>query len=85
MQARAHQVKISATITPTLLDALDRLVLVKEYVTRSAAIEAAVSQLLHTKMDALIEAEVSKLNRQTEMAEAEWGMDDYAKTIEQDN
>lgn len=81
MEGSAHHAKISATIAPHLLSELDQLVQLKEYASRSEAIEAAIAELLRAKMDAVIEAEVSKLNRQDEITEAEWGMDDYATIV----
>jgi Arc/MetJ-type ribon-helix-helix transcriptional regulator len=74
-----HRTKISITIPKTVVAAVDTLVEQGSYPSRSAAVEEAVHQLLRSQLDAHIEAEAAKLDREVEKAEAEEGMADFSR------
>lgn len=78
--ARTH-VKVTATVSDTLLAQLDALIAAQVYASRSAAIEAALTALLRTRMDAHIEAEAAKLEPYQEQQLADEGLDDYTTLV----
>lgn len=77
-----HRTKISVTIPENVVTAIDTLVKEGNFPNRSAAFEEAVKKLLRNYLDAHIEAEAAKLDRETEKAEAEEGMTDYSRLLE---
>jgi Arc/MetJ-type ribon-helix-helix transcriptional regulator len=77
-----HRAKISVTIPNTVVSAIDTLVEKGEFANRSAAFEEAIKNLLRRHVDAHIEAEAAKLDRETEKFEAEDGMGDYSRLID---
>lgn len=81
MKIAEHRSKISVTVPDSFVLEVDGLVKQGDYPNRSAAFEAAIGQLLRARLDARIEAEVAKLEREVEKAEAEEGMDDYAALV----
>ena len=78
--ARTH-VKVTATVSDTILAQLDALIAAHEYPSRSAAIEAALTALLRARMDAHIEAEAAKLDSGEEQQLADEGLDDYTTLV----
>lgn len=74
---RSGKTKSNVTLSCSLVNELDKLIAFGIFESRSAALEEAVRKLLRDRMDALIEAEVPKLNRAAEIAEAEEGMADF--------
>jgi Arc/MetJ-type ribon-helix-helix transcriptional regulator len=76
-----RRTKISVTIPETVVSAVDTLVKQGNFPNRSAAFEEAVKKLLRSHLDAHIEAEAAKLDRDIEKAEAEEGMADYSRLV----
>lgn len=83
MKNALYRTKVSVTIPETRLSEVDRLVAEGHYPNRSAAFEDALKQLLRARMDARIEAEAAKLDRNAEIAEAEEGMDDFTDLVQE--
>ncbi len=81
MKTLQRRTKVSVTIPEAMVAQVDRLVKDGLFESRSAAFENATDRLLRAQMDALIEREVAKLNRDAEIAEAEEGMDDFSKLV----
>jgi Arc/MetJ-type ribon-helix-helix transcriptional regulator len=69
--------KVTATISRTVLDQVDALVAAHVYTSRSAAIDAVLTALLRTHMDAHIAAEAAKLLPAEEQRLAEEGWEGY--------
>ncbi|MDQ3461018.1 MAG: ribbon-helix-helix domain-containing protein [Deinococcota bacterium] len=82
MEASRNRTKVSITIPEPIITEVDHLVEDGSYPSRSAAFEDALRKLLRAHLDAHIEAEAAKLDREAEMAEAEEGMADYAVLVE---
>lgn len=78
-----HRTKISVTIPKKVVAAVDSLVKEGNFPNRSAAFEEAVNKLLRSQVDARIEAEAAKLNRNSEKAEAEEGMADFSRLLQE--
>ncbi len=81
MNTNARRTKVSATLPNAIVSEIDELVESGSYESRSAAFEAAAKKLLRERVDALIEAEVLKLDREAEKAEAEQGIRDFAALL----
>jgi len=74
-------IKVTATVSRAVLDQLDALVAAQAYPSRSAAIDAALTALLRTRMDAHITAEAAKLVPTEEQQLAEEGWEDYRTLV----
>jgi Arc/MetJ-type ribon-helix-helix transcriptional regulator len=74
-------IKVTATVSRAVLDQLDALVADQTYSSRSAAIDAALTALLRTHMDAHIAAEAAKLVPAEEQHLAEEGWADYQALV----
>jgi len=81
MGTLSPRTKVSVTLPETVINEIDELVGSGTYESRSAAFELAVKSLLRKRMDEHIEAEVAKLDRESEIAEAEEGMTDFAHLV----
>ena len=81
MNVITQRTKVSVTISNMVVSKVDELVKSGIFESRSAAFENAARELLRARMDAHIEAEVLKLDRDAEIAEAEEGMGDFAKLV----
>lgn len=73
------RIKVSISISDDIIHEVDELVRQGAFDSRSAVFERASEDLLRSRVDALIEAEVAKLDRPSEMLEADEGMDDFAE------
>ena len=76
-----HRQSVRVSVPNRVILELDGLVAQGAYPDRAAAFEAALAQLLRSRQDAQIEAEVDKLGREAEKTEAEMGMDDFAELL----
>ena len=81
MKTLQRRAKVSVTLPESVVAQIDRLVEEGRYESRSTAFEEAAQQLLRAQMDALIEREVAKLDRDAETTEAEEGMDDFSRLV----
>jgi Arc/MetJ-type ribon-helix-helix transcriptional regulator len=70
-------IKVTATVSRTVLAQLDALVTAHAYPSRSAAIDAVLTALLRARMEAQIATEAAKLVPTEEQQLAEEGWDDY--------
>lgn len=81
MNSEPHK-KVTVTIPISAIERLDVLVQAGAFPSRSAAFEKALYDILRREMDARIELEVSKLDRELEKADAELGFQDFSKLID---
>jgi Arc/MetJ-type ribon-helix-helix transcriptional regulator len=77
MSRQMPRSKVSISISDDIIREVDELVRQGAFDSRSAAFERATKELLRSRIDALIEAEVAKLDRPSEMLDADEGMDDF--------
>ena len=78
------KIKVTVSIDEGLLGTLDQLVEKGSYDSRSAAMEAAITQLLDAQADAAFELALSEVTPEdvVEMrAMAEEGMDDWSEIV----
>lgn len=76
--------KVTISIDEGLLTRLDELVQNELVESRSAAIEAAVRQLLVAQAQAEYERNLELLNPEEEQTAAEEGMDDWSEIVSRD-
>lgn len=81
MKKSGERTKVSVTVPSNVVASIDDLVREGDYESRSAAFEEAALHLLRARQDALIEAEVAKLERDVEIPEAEEGMGDFSDLV----
>lgn len=78
--------KVTVSLDETLLGQIDQLVQQEQFLSRSAAMEAAITQLLDAQADARFEQALDSVTEQDwkEMqAMADEGLADYAKGLEE--